>query len=74
MDYQDRIARVQKLTDKLEKGVTELFQSDRYTAYLQAVAKFHPYSFGNILLIKMQCPHASMVAGYWDWKKRYGQR
>ena len=51
--------KVQKLTDQLETGITELFNSERYAAYLSTMAKFHRYSFGNILLILLQCPGAS---------------
>lgn len=63
--------KVQKLTDQLETGITELFNSERYAAYLSTMAKFHRYSFGNILLILLQCPGASQVAGYGDWKKNF---
>lgn len=66
--------KVQKLTDQLETGITELFNSERYAAYLSTMAKFHRYSFGNILLILLQCPGASQVAGYGDWKKNFGRQ
>lgn len=65
---------MQKLTDQLETGITELFNSERYAAYLSTMAKFHRYSFGNILLILLQCPGASQVAGYGDWKKNFGRQ
>ena len=73
MDVQERMERVRKWTDKLEAGITDLFQSDQYTAYLRAISKLHQYSYGNILLIKLQCPHFSMVASYGDWKRKYGR-
>ena len=73
MDFQERMERVRKWTDKLEAGITDLFQSDQYTAYLRAISKLHQYSYGNILLIKLQCPHFSMVASYGDWKRKYGR-
>ena len=73
MDFQERMERVRKWTDKLEAGITNLFQSDQYAAYLRAISKLHQYSYGNILLIKLQCPHFSMVAGYGDWKRKYGR-
>ena len=73
MDFQERMERVRKWTDKLEAGITDLFQSDQYAAYLRAISKLHQYSYGNILLIKLQCPHFSMVAGYGDWKRKYGR-
>ena len=65
--------RVRALTDQLEAGITDLFQSDQYAAYLQSLSKLHRYSYGNIFLIKLQCPHASMVAGYGDWKRKFGR-
>ena len=61
MDFQEHMERVRKWTDKLEAGITDLFQSDQYAAYLRAISKLHQYSYGNILLIKLQCPHFSMV-------------
>ena len=73
MDFQERMERVRKWTEKLEAGITDLFQSDQYAAYLRAISKLHQYSYGNILLIKLQCPHFSMVAGYGDWKRKYGR-
>ena len=66
--------KVQELTDQLETGITELFNSERYAAYLSTMSKFHRYSFGNILLILLQCPSASQVAGYGDWKKNFGRQ
>ncbi len=66
--------KVQKLTDQLETGITELFNSEQYAAYLSTMSKFHRYSFGNILLILLQCPGASQVAGYGDWKKNFGRQ
>ena len=66
--------KVRKLTGQLETGITELFNSERYAAYLSTMAKFHRYSFGNILLILLQCPGASQVAGYGDWKKNFGRQ
>lgn len=66
--------KVKALTDKLEAGVKAVFESERYRDYLKAMAKFHRYSFGNVLLILMQCPAASLVAGYTTWKKQFGRR
>lgn len=65
--------RVRALTDQLEAGITDLFQSDQYAAYLQSLSKLHHYSYGSIFLIKLQCSHASMVAGYGDWKRKFGR-
>ena len=66
--------KVQEITDQMETGITELFNSERYAAYLSTMSKFHRYSFGNILLILLQCPGASQVAGYGDWKKNFGRQ
>ena len=65
--------RVKELTDKLESGVKEVFESEQYKNYLKAMSKFHSYSFGNVMLILMQCPHASLVAGFHKWKKDFGR-
>lgn len=65
--------RLKELTDKLEAGVAAVFESDKYAAYLKTMAKFHQYSFGNVMLILMQCPHASHVAGFHTWKKSFGR-
>ena len=63
--------RVRALTDQLEAGITGLFQSGQYAAYLQSLSKLHHYSYGNIFLIKLQCPHASMVLQVmWPGTKR----
>lgn len=65
--------RLEELTDKLENGIKELFASDRYAEYLTAMSKFHRYSYGNAMLILMQCPHATRVAGYNTWQKTFGR-
>lgn len=65
--------RLAELTDKLENGILELYSSGKYAAYLAAMSKFHHYSFGNALLILLQCPHASHVAGYTTWKRVFGR-
>ena len=59
---------VKELTDKLEKGIKDLFESNRYKEYLNTMSKFHNYSFNNVLLIAMQKPDASLIAGYNAWK------
>ena len=66
-------ARLKALTDKLETGVSHIFESDQYTEYLTTMSKFHHYSFRNILLIFMQRPDATCVAGYNDWKNKFGR-
>lgn len=66
--------RLAELTDRLENGIKELYASGRYAEYLSAMSKFHHYSFGNALLILLQCPTATSVAGYNDWKKKFGRQ
>ena len=65
--------RVKALTEKLEAGVKEVFESEKYKTCLKAMSRFHHYSFGNVMLILMQCPEASLVAGYTTWKKQFGR-
>lgn len=63
--------RVKEITDKLEKGLKELFESEKYKSYLSTMSKFHNYSFNNTLLIAMQKPEATLVAGYKAWQKNF---
>lgn len=63
--------RVQELTDKLEQGLQDLFNSDSYCNYLRTMSKFHNYSFNNTLLIAMQKPDATLVVGYKAWQKNF---
>lgn len=63
--------KVQEITDKLEEGLKELFESEKYKAYLSTMSKFHNYSFNNTLLIAMQKPEATLVAGYKAWQKNF---
>ena len=55
---------VKEITEKLEQGLKELFDSERYKTYLNTMSKFHNYSFNNTLLIAMQKPDATLVAGF----------
>lgn len=71
--YLTREERLKAVTDKLEAGVTELFEGGRFADYLRTMSKFHRYSFGNIILISMQFPGATQVAGFQDWKKKFGR-
>ena len=62
---------VQDITDRLKEGIQQLFESDRYKAYLTTMAKFHNYSFNNTLLIAMQKPDATLVAGFSKWRDTF---
>ena len=68
----NRNEQIKELTDRLEKGVRDVFESGRYEEYLRVMSKFHHYSYRNILLIQMQKPDATRVAGYETWKKKFG--
>ena len=63
--------RVKELTDKLEQGLKEVFESDNYKNYLNTMAKFHNYSINNTLLINQQKPDATLVAGYDSWVRNF---
>ena len=63
--------KVKEITDKLEEGLKELFESEKYKTYLSTMSKFHNYSFNNTLLITMQKPEATLVAGYQAWQKNF---
>jgi hypothetical protein len=63
--------KLKEITDRLEQGIKELFESDRYKSYLQTLSKFHNYSFNNCLLIAMQKPDATHVAGFASWRDNF---
>nr|WP_110326419.1 YodL domain-containing protein [Hungatella effluvii] len=62
--------KLKEITDRLEQGISELFESDRYKEYLSVMSKFHNYSFNNTVLIAMQKPDATLVMGYNAWKDK----
>lgn len=63
--------KVQEITDRLETGIKELFDSEKYVTWLNTMSKFHEYSLNNTILIAMQRPDATMVAGYTQWQKDF---
>lgn len=65
--------KVKEITDRLEEGLKELFESEKYKSYLTTMAKFHNYSFNNTLLIAMQKPEASLVAGFRAWQTNFNR-
>ena len=65
--------KVKEITDKLEEGLKELFESEKYKSYLSTMSKFHNYSVNNTLLIAMQKPEASLVAGFRAWQKNFNR-
>ena len=66
--------KMKEITDRLEQGIQDLFESDRFKEYLQVMSKFHNYSFNNTLLIAMQKPDATLIAGYNSWKNLFGRQ
>ena len=64
---------LKEISERLEQGVKEIFTSERYTEYLNTMSKFHNYSFNNTLLITMQKPEATLVAGYHAWQKKFNR-
>ena len=64
---------MKEITDRLEAGLAELFNSEKYTEYLRVMSQFHHYSFNNTLLIAMQKPDATLVAGYQAWEKKFNR-
>lgn len=62
---------VREITDKLEQGLKELFESERFKEYLKTMSKFYNYSFSNTLLIAMQKPDATLIAGYTAWQRNF---
>ena len=69
LNGKDSVERMKEITDRLETGIQQLFDSDRYKAYLTTMAKFHNYSFNNTLLIAMQ--GGQLVAGFNKWKDTF---
>jgi len=66
-------SQVKEITARLEQGVKDLFESDRYADYLKTMSRFHQYSTRNTLLIHMQKPGATLVAGYTSWPRKFGR-
>ena len=65
--------KVKEITDRLEEGLKELFESEKYKSYLSTMSKFHNYSFNNTLLIAMQKPEATLVAGFKAWQTNFNR-
>ena len=71
--YPSQFEKVKEITDKLEAGIKDLMNSDKFRDYLKCLSKFHNYSLGNTILIAMQKPDATLVAGYTAWKNQFGR-
>lgn len=65
--------RLKEITDSIETGIMELFESDKYKSYLQTMSRFHKYSLNNTILISMQKPDATLVAGFNKWRDGFSR-
>ena len=65
--------RLREITDGIEQGIKELFESEKYMRYLSVMSKFHRYSVNNTMLIYMQKPEATLVAGFNKWKNQFAR-
>ena len=65
--------RIKEITDGIEQGIKDMFNSDNFRQYLRTMSRFHHYSLNNIILIQQQCPHATHVAGFSKWKNEFGR-
>ena len=63
--------RLKDITDSIERGIQDLFQSDKYAEYLRTMSRFHKYSVNNTMLIYMQKPDATLVAGFKKWRDQF---
>ena len=65
--------RLREITESIEQGIKELFESKKYMQYLRVMSRFHRYSVNNITLIHLQNPHATHVAGFNKWRDQFGR-
>lgn len=72
-EKQSNKERIKEITAGIEKGIMELFESDRYRNYLTTMSRFHRYSLNNVMLIHAQRPDATLVAGFSKWKNSFGR-
>lgn len=73
-DKPSQYDKVKQITDQLEEGISRLFDSDAYKQYLKTLSRFHDYSLNNTILIAMQKPDATLVAGYTAWQRQFGRQ
>lgn len=71
MEKGSYLQQLREITDRLEESVKDLFESGRFQEYLRTMSRFYNYSFHNTLLIAMQKPDATLIAGYTAWKKNF---
>lgn len=70
-EKQNNKERIKEITDSIEKGIQELFQSDKFANYLKTMSRFHKYSVNNTMLIFMQKPDATLVASFNTWRDKF---
>ena len=63
--------KTKETTERLEKGIMALFEGDKFKEYLNTMSKFYNYSFNNTMLIALQKPNASLVAGFNSWENKF---
>ena len=72
-EKQSQRDRIKEITDSIEQGIKDMFNSDNFRQYLKTMSRFHHYSVNNIILIQQQCPDATHVAGFTKWKNEFGR-
>ena len=65
--------RIKEITESIETGIREMFETERYQTYLSTMSRFHRYSVNNTMLIYMQMPDATLVAGFNKWRDQFGR-
>ena len=65
--------RIKEITESIETGIREMFETERYQTYLSTMSRFHKYSVNNTMLIYMQMPGATLVAGFNKWRDQFGR-
>ena len=73
-DRKSQKERIKELTEELEKGVVECYNSESFQTVIRTFSRFHNYSLNNCLLIALQAPGSTCVAGYVDWQKKFGRQ
>ena len=73
MEQKNSKDRLREITDSIEQGIKDLFESEKYKQYLRTMSRFHRYSVNNTLLIAMQRPDATHIAGFSNWRNQFGR-
>ena len=73
MEQKSSKDRLREITEGIEQGIKDLFESEKYRQYLRTMSRFHRYSVNNTILIAMQRPDATHIAGFSNWKNQFGR-